>query len=155
MFFLFLILCARYIVIIITYQIEIWKCIIIVFLVYFIRRIYIYKTEKSKMNHNFIKSGLKWDVLIKKNKCVSIDGPSCPNCECSISESDLAKDGALQCLKCGNKYNLNGVNTLHLKEDIKKIIDSDLRLGKILMIDWYAYDYPNSHLKVTNKGTFS
>lgn len=107
------------------------------------------------MNHSFIKSGLKWDVVIKKNKCVLIDGPSCPNCECSISESDLAKDGALQCLKCSNKYNLNGINTLHLKEDIKKIIDSDLRLGKILMIDWYAYDYPQSHLKVTNKGTFS
>ena len=153
-FVLFLISHIDDIITTLVYRIEIWKGLSILFLVYFARYIYLYKTEKSKMKHEFIKYGLKWDVIIKKNKSVLIKGPFCTKCSTPISESDLSKDNILQCSKCNNKYNVCEGNTIHLKEKIKKVIYSDLRSDTNLMIDWRTFNYLRSYLKVTNCGTF-
>ena len=137
-------------IIILNYSIPIWIFVIfigIIILLYlaflFIKRYY-----ESKSSHKIIKYGLEWHVNIKKNKLNSIKGPFCSRCQYELSESS-----PLKCQICKTDYtNKIGDEISNLKDNVKKIIEAELRDGKMLILDWYLNTYPNSFFGIKNNG---
>ena len=132
----------------ITTTLQIWQFIIIVLI--FLILYYALKFYKSKYIHKILKYGVEWHIVIKKNKVVSIEGPFCPRCQFEMTESL-----PFHCLICDKKYpglNINDIDST--KKNIEKIIEAELRSGKILIMDWYTstYHYPESDFYVTNNG---
>lgn len=103
---------------------------------------------ESKSLHKITKYGLEWHVNIKKNKLNSIKGPFCPRCQYELSESS-----SFQCQICKKDYTEKiGDGISNLKDNVKKIIEAELRDGKMLILDWYLYPYPNSIFTIRNNG---
>ena len=137
-------------IITLNYSIPIWIFVIfigIIILLYlaflFIKRYY-----ESKSLHTIIKYGLEWHVNIKKNKLNSIKGPFCSRCQYELSESS-----PLQCQICKTDYTTKiDTDIEYLKDDVKKIIEAELRDGKMLILDWHLLSYPNSIFSIRNNG---
>ena len=137
-------------IILLNYYVPIWIFVIftgIIILLYstflFIKRYY-----ESKSVHKVTKYGVEWHVNLKKNKLNSIKGPFCSRCQYELSESS-----PLQCQICKTDYTPKidkGIE--NLKDEVKKIIEAELRDGKMLILDWHLLSYPNSIFTIRNNG---
>ncbi|MFZ3384941.1 MAG: hypothetical protein WA144_13545 [Candidatus Methanoperedens sp.] len=137
-----------------NYTVTIWQVLILLFVILII--IYSYNFYKSKSVHKFLKYGMEWHVNIKKHAIfkkdvdILVKGPFCPRCLVEMTESN-----PFQCLSCNTQYkSLNSTNVEEAQRIVKKIIEAELRGGKLLILDWstLTYSYPNSYLSLKNNG---
>ena len=137
-------------ILILKYNVPIWIVIIFVVIIILLYLAFLFTKRyyESKSSHNIIKYGLEWHVNIKKNKINSIKGPFCSRCKYELSESP-----PFQCHICNTDYTTKiSDGRSNLKEDVKKIIEAELRDGKMLILDWFLLSYPNSILIIRNNG---
>ncbi len=129
-----------------NYKAPIWQSLCVIFLIFLVS--YINEYYKFKTKHKFMKYGMEWHANIRKGKVI-IEGPFCPSCQFEMSASPF------NCLVCGKNYTaLNATNIEEAKQTVEKIIEAELRSGKMLILDWstWTYQYPNSHFSVKNNG---
>ncbi len=137
-------------ILILKYNVPIWIVIIFVVIIILLYLAFLFTKRyyESKSSHNIIKYGLEWHVNIKKNKLNSIKGPFCSRCKYELSESS-----PFQCKICKTDYTTKiGDEISNLKDDVKKIIEAELRDGKTLILDWYLLSYPDSIFTIRNNG---
>ncbi len=140
----------NYIFEVFTYEIQIWIALLLILFLYL--GLQLYSFQKAKINHNFIKYGLKWATRIKNRQVIDIHGPFCTNCEYELSDSDLSEKS--KCPKCNNKYPTNEDGVKNLLKNVTKIVEADLRVGNVLNVDWFTYGFPDTSLSISNNGSF-
>ena len=138
----------------VNYTVKIWQ--VLLFLSVSLFLIYIYNYYISKSVHKFLKYGMEWHVNIKKHSIIkkdieiSVKGPFCPRCLLEMTESK-----PFQCLSCNKQYTaLNSTNVEEAQGIVKKIIEAEIRGGKLLILDWSTstIQYPDSHFNIKNNG---
>lgn len=145
----------RYLLDILYTEIQIWKGIGLLILLscaYVLAKYII-----SKKKYDVTRFGLLWKIGLIKNKVISLRGPFCPDCDCDVSHTLRyinAEGGAIVCPKCQREYPIRYTSTKKIKDDVKQIIESDLKSNKVLDVDWSLYGFENSYFKVKNKGIF-
>jgi hypothetical protein len=137
-----------------NYTVNIWQ--VSIFLLIIAVSISSYDFYKSKSVHKFLKYGMEWHVNIKKHSIIkkdieiSVKGPFCPRCLLEMTESK-----PFQCLSCNKQYTaLNSTNVEEAQGIVKKIIEAEIRGGKLLILDWSTstIQYPDSHFNIKNNG---
>lgn len=140
-------------ILILKYNIPIWIVVIFVVIIILFYSVFLFiiRHHESKSVHKITKYGLEWHVNYKKNKLNSIKGPFCSRCQYELSNSL-----PLQCQICKTDYSPkieNGIE--NLKQNVSKIIEAELRDGKMLILDWDLLYYPNSIFTIRNNGASS
>lgn len=137
-----------------NYTVTIWQ--VSIFLIIIVVSISIYNFHNSKSVQKFLKYGMEWHVNIKKHSIIkkdieiSVKGPFCPPCLLEMTESK-----PFQCLSCNKQYMaLNSTNVEEAQGIVKKIIEAEIRGGKLLILDWSTstIQYPESHFNIKNNG---
>ena len=138
-----------------VYEIQIWKGFLFLFL--FSISILFFRYVIFKKKHKVTRFGLLWEIVLVKNKVLFLKGPFCPDCDCDVShtlEGIATIDGVLRCPKCQKEYPIKATSINKIKNDVKEIIESDLKSNKIIDVEWNLCALEDSSLKVKNKGIF-
>lgn len=138
-----------------VYEVQIWEVIVFILILFLTWFLFTYFLSKTK--YNVTRFGLLWEIVFIRNKVLSLKGPFCPDCDCDVShtlEGITATDGIVRCPKCQKEYPIKATSIDKIKNDVKGIIESDLKSNKIIDVEWDLYALEDSSLKVKNKGIF-
>ena len=140
---------------VLVYEVQIWEVIVLILILFLTWFLFTYFLSKTK--YNVTRFGLLWEIVLVKNKVLFLKGPFCPDCDCDVShtlESIATIDGVLRCPKCQKEYPIKATSINKIKNDVKEIIESDLKSNKIIDVEWNLCALEDSSLKVKNKGIF-
>lgn len=140
---------------ILFYDITIWKAIALftgLFIIYYLIKWFI-----STKKYDVKRFDLLWKIIVIKNRVLSLKGPFCPDCDCDVShilETPITKGEILSCPKCQKEYPIKATSIKRIRDDVKQIVESDLKSNKILDIDFSFYILGMGSFKLKNKGIF-
>ncbi|WP_292464327.1 hypothetical protein [Methanolobus sp.] len=138
------------------FQIQIWQGIVFTIALALVS--FLITSFISKKQYDMTRFGLLWKVIILKNRIISLKGPFCKECDCDIShrlESTFVEDTHLSSPKCQKNHEIKAQPITKIKDDVKRIIESDLKSNKILEVNWSFYGIEKGFFEIKNKGIFN